>query len=101
MKPKWNRENTLGMLIGVFSPVVFLPLVLLILAFATGSSFDYFWDQFIYSSTFRSKYISLALISNLIWFYLFLNREKYEYTKGIILGLLCYAPYMIYINIIK
>jgi hypothetical protein len=101
MKVNWNKENTLGMLIGVFSPIVFIPIVLLILSLVTRSSFGYLWSQFIDSSEFRSKYVSLSLISNLIWFYLFLNREKYEYTKGIILGLLLYAPYMIYINVLK
>jgi hypothetical protein len=101
MKVNWNRENTFGMLIGIFSPIFFLPIVFFILAFASGSSFEYFFSKFVDSSEFRSKYLSLALISNLIWFYLFLNREKYEYTKGIILGLLCYAPYMVYINVLK
>jgi hypothetical protein len=101
MKLNWNRENSLGLLIGVTSPVVFLPVVLLIMAILSGVSFGYFWSQFQYYTEFQSKYLSLAMISNLIWFYIFLNREKYEYTKGIIIGLLLYAPYMIYINIIK
>jgi hypothetical protein len=100
MKINWTKENTLGLLIGLLSPLLFLPVVLFVMAQSSGSSFQYFWMQFVYFTEFRSKYISLALISNLIWFYLFLNREKYEYSKGIILGLLCYAPYMIYINVI-
>jgi tryptophan-rich sensory protein len=101
MKLNWNRENTLGLLIGFTSPIVFLPIVLLIMSISSGVSFEYFWSQFKYYSEFQSKYLSLAMISNLIWFYIFLNRDKYEYTKGIIIGLLLYAPYMIYINIIK
>lgn len=101
MRLNWNKENSLGLLIGFTSPLVFLPLVLLIMSLTSGVSFEYFWNQFENYSEFQSKYLSLAMISNLIWFYIFLNREKYEYTKGIIIGLLFYAPYMIYINIIK
>jgi hypothetical protein len=96
-----RKELFFGWLIGIFSPLVFLPFVLFLMAESSGSSFEYFWMQFINFSEFRSKYLSLALISNLLWFYIFLNREKYNYTKGIIFGLLCYAPYMVYINIIK
>ena len=101
MKLNWTKETTFGWLIGFISPLVFLPAVLFILAKSSGSTFEYFWMQFQYFPEFRSKYLSLALISNLLWFYFFLNREKYEYTKGIILGLLCYAPYMVYINVLK
>lgn len=101
MKLNWNRENSLGLLIGFTSPIVFLPIVLLIMSISSAASFEYFWSQFKNYSEFQSKYLSLAMISDLIWFYIFLNREKYEFTKGIIIGLLLYAPYMIYINIIK
>jgi hypothetical protein len=43
----------------------------------------------------------LGLIPNLAWFYLFLNREKYAYTRGIIFGMLLYAPFMVYVNLIR
>ena len=42
---------------------------------------------------------SLALISNLIWFYMFLNREYYDVARGIIFAMLCFIPYMIYVNL--
>jgi hypothetical protein len=100
MKSYWNRENTFGLLIGIISPLIFLPIVLYILSISKGSTFLFIWDLMSDNPEFRSKYISLSLISNLLWFYYFLNREKYDYTKGIILGVLCYAPYMIYVNLI-
>ncbi|MBM3160097.1 MAG: hypothetical protein FJZ66_02085 [Bacteroidetes bacterium] len=53
--------------------------------------------QFELSDTIKSKHLSLGLISNLIWFYYFLNREKYLITRGLILGMLVYAPFMVYI----
>jgi hypothetical protein len=46
-----------------------------------------------------SRYLSLGLIGNLAWFYFFLNREQYFHTRGIIFGMLLYAPYMIYVNL--
>ena len=100
MKLNWTRETTFGLLIGVISPLIFLPLVLFVLSISEGNTFLYFWNQLSDNPEFKSKYISLALISNLLWFYYFLNKEKYEFTKGIILGVLCYAPYMIYVNLI-
>ena len=101
MRLNWTRENTLGLLIGIASPLVFLPILLYVLSLTNGNTVEYLWDQMLYSHEVRSKYLSLALISNLIWFYIFLNRAKYEYTQGIILGLLCYAPYMVYVNLIR
>ena len=38
-------------------------------------------------------------LNNLGWFYFFLNRERYFHTRGIIFGMLLYAPYMIYVNL--
>ena len=98
MKINFTREHAIGLLIGVVSPLVFLPVVLLILSFAQNTSFNYLWDQVVQFPEYRSKYISLALISNLVWFYLFLNREKYNYSYGIILGMIVFVPYMIYAN---
>ncbi|NBR14347.1 MAG: hypothetical protein EBQ94_13165 [Flavobacteriales bacterium] len=98
MRINFTREHAIGLLIGVVSPLVFLPLVLLILSFTQNTSFEYLWQQVVQFPEYRSKYISLALISNLVWFYLFLNREKYNYSYGIILGMIVFVPYMIYAN---
>jgi len=98
MRINFTREHAIGLLIGVVSPLVFLPLVLMILSFTQNTSFEYLWQQVVQFPEYRSKYISLALISNLVWFYLFLNREKYNYSYGIILGMIVFVPYMIYAN---
>jgi hypothetical protein len=99
MKINITRENILGFLIGIASPFVFLPVVLLVLAFMQDTSVAFLWEQFKISDIHRSKDLSLGLISNLIWFYMFLNTDKYPYVRGIILGMFCYVPYMIYVNL--
>jgi hypothetical protein len=48
----------------------------------------------------KSKVISLAIIANLIWFYLLLNRSKYEMARGVIIGSICFLPYILYLNFI-
>jgi hypothetical protein len=45
--------------------------------------------------------ISLAIIANLLWFYLCLNREKYGLAMGIIMGTILYLPYVLYVNMIQ
>lgn len=98
MKINFTRDHAIGLLIGVVSPLVFLPVVLLILSYAQNTSFEYLWQQVVQFPEYRSKYVSLALISNLPWFYLFLNRDRFNITRGIILGMIVYVPYMIYVN---
>ena len=101
MKAILNKELLFGVIIGVISPLLFLPLLIYIMSISDGYSFSVLWDQLLSNSMDSSKYISLALVSNLLWFYFFLNREKYYQTRGIILGMICYAPYMIYIYYIQ
>ena len=97
MKVILNKELLIGLMIGVISPLLFLPILIYIMSVSDSYSFSVLWDKLLSNTMDSSKYISLALISNLIWFYFFLNREKYYHTRGIILGMICYAPYMIYI----
>jgi hypothetical protein len=99
MKIKLNKNNFLGFGIGILSPLLFIPIVLFILASVTSVSYGYIWEQFITFPEYTSKYTSLALISNLLWFYLFLNREYYDVARGIIFAMLCFIPYMIYVNL--
>ena len=101
MKASLNKELLVGVIIGIISPLLFLPLLIYAMSINDGYSFYILWDQLLSNSIDSSKYISLALISNLLWFYFFLNREKYYQTRGIILGMICYAPYMIYIYYIQ
>jgi hypothetical protein len=96
-----TKEHVLGFLIGVLTPIIFLPVIVFILAQSRHSEFSYLWSQVNDSVEYLSRYLSLGLIPNLLWFYLFLNKEKYAYTRGIIFGMLIYAPFMVYVNLIN
>ncbi|MFM1914885.1 MAG: hypothetical protein RLZZ531_554 [Bacteroidota bacterium] len=98
---KITKEHVLGFVIGIFTPIVFLPVIVFILAQSRHAEFSYLWSQVNDSVEYLSRYMSLGLIPNLLWFYLFLNKEKYAYTRGIIFGMLIYAPFMVYVNLIK
>ncbi len=98
---KLTKEYVLGFLIGVLTPILFLPIIVFVLSQSRHSEFSYLWSQVNDSVEYLSRYLSLGLIPNLLWFYLFLNGEKYAYTRGIIFGMLIYAPFMVYVNLIK
>jgi len=101
MKLNWSKERTFGMLIGIIWPLLFLPVVLYILSLVNNFTFSELWNQVLTYHQMRSKYLSLSLISNIGWFYFFLNREEFDYTYGIIFGMLItYVPYMVYVNLI-
>ena len=100
MKLNWSFSHTIGLCIGVFSPLLLLPLVVLILSQFEHMEFQFLWNKFIDFEVVRSKYISLSLISNLLWFYFFLNKEKYNLAKGIIAGTILYFPYILYVNVL-
>lgn len=99
LKDNFNKQFFVGLAIGVVSPLVMLPLIVFVLSQSYGQSFEYLWRQTLEFQEFTSRYLSLALIGNLAWFYFFLNRERYFHTRGIIFGMLLYAPYMIYVNL--
>jgi hypothetical protein len=98
---KITKEHVLGFFIGVLSPIVFLPVIVFVLSQSRQTEFSYLWSQVNDSVEYLSRYLSLGLIPNLLWFYLFLNKEKYAYTRGIIFGMLIYAPFMVYVNLVK
>lgn len=97
----WSWEHTRGLLVGIFSPIIFVPLVIVIMAEFQNYPFEYLWKQFLNMDMVRSKFLSLAIIANLLWFYLSLNRERYELGMGIILGTILYLPYVLYVNMIQ
>lgn len=98
MKQNFNKQFFIGLAIGALSPLVCLPIIVFVLAQSYGQSFLYLWHQTLNFPDFLSRYLSLGLIGNSAWFYYFLNREKYFQTRGIVFGMLLYAPFMIYVN---
>ncbi len=96
----WNIEHTKGLILGILSPLIFVPIVIFLIALSRGYSFNEIWDMFLLSKQTSSKVISISIISNLIWFYLFINRNNYGLAMGVIMGTISFLPYIIYVNLI-
>lgn len=97
MKENFNKHLLFGTLIGILTPILFLPVLIYFLCLSKGMDFELVWSQVSSHNMNTSKYLSLSMIVNLFWFYYFLNKEQYHFTRGIILGMICFAPYMVYI----
>jgi len=100
MKTKfsWNSRKTAGLIIGLIVPLIAIPLVILLLSWTQHFEFIRYWNKFIEDDTVKSKILSLSIIPNLGVFYLFLNRERYDIARGIIIGSACFLPYILYVN---
>ncbi len=94
----WTKNHTYGLIIGIISPLIFIPLVILMLSWIENFQFSQLLSKFMNASIVRSKIISIAIISNLIWFYLSLNREKWGLAMGIIVATMLFLPYILYVN---
>jgi hypothetical protein len=100
----WNRQHTFGLIVAVFSVLIFTPIVMYIFTWIDHSNilgFDDYLDKFLYNKQYRGKMISLAVVPNLIWFYWSMNKRNYNFTTGIILGSAVYVPYIIYNNFLQ
>jgi hypothetical protein len=97
LKFNWNIRVTVGLIIGLLTPALAVPLVIWLISLAENFYFIQLWDRFWGSSTIQSKFVSLACLPNLAWFYLFLNKERYDLARGVIIGCACYIPYVMYI----
>lgn len=97
----WGFAHTKGLIVGLLSPMVFIPIVIFLLAWSQDFLFEQLWYKFMHDQTVRSKVVSIAIIANLAWFYLSLNKEKYGFAMGVIMGTICYLPYILYVNFIS
>lgn len=100
----WSKQHTYGLLIGIVTVFLASPIVEIIYPWIDNSSFlkfDYYWDMFFTNDIFRCKILSISVIANLTWFYWSLNRRKYNFTTGIILGSMAFIPYIVYIQFVK
>ena len=95
---KWSIDHTKGILIALITPFIFLPIILCLFSYLQGYYFHQLWYKFINISSFQIKMLTLSIIPNLGWFYLFLNKEIYNVSMGIIIGSLMFAPYIILIK---
>ncbi|MDG1148454.1 MAG: hypothetical protein P8N52_09135 [Crocinitomicaceae bacterium] len=95
---KWSIDHTKGMLLGILTPLVVLPVVLLIIGWVQNYYFEQLWSQLVVNKPYRIKMITISIIANLGWFYFFLNKERFNFAMGVILGSIIFAPYIIYIK---
>jgi hypothetical protein len=94
----WSKQHSLGVVIGLISPLIFLPLIFFVISQSQGVYMEALWFKFKVFSAVKAKMVSLAIIPNLAWFYLTLNKQKYNLAMGIILGSALYLPYIIYVT---
>ena len=92
----WSKSHTLGLIIGIILPILIVPLVILILSWAQNFYYEQLWYKFINNNNTMSKMLTLAILGNLGLFYIFLNKEKYQFAMGVILGTVCYLPLIVY-----
>lgn len=101
MKIAWNSKRTVGLIIGVVSPFIFVPLIILLISWSQNFYFSVLWNKFTGNMIAQSRFISLSIIPNLVWFYLFLNKERYDIARGIIIGSAIFIPFIVYVNLIR
>jgi len=95
---KWSRDHTIGVLLGIVTPFVILPLVVYLWGAYQGYNFEYMWGQFLNFYQPRIQMLTLSIIANLFWFYRYLNKERYNVAMGVIVGSLLFGPYIVYVK---
>lgn len=98
---KWNIRTTVGTLIGVISPMLIVPLTILLISYLHNFQYQQLWHNFLDNATTQSKFLSLSIIANLFWFYFFLNKERWDLARGVIIGSALYLPYIVYVTLIR
>lgn len=86
---RWSKNHTFGLLAGLLTPVIFVPLVILLYEI---SGLHIYWNLYVI----KAKMISLACIPNLGWFHLMLKRKNYDFAMGVILATFFYLFVIIY-----
>ena len=95
---KWSKGHTFGMLLGIVTPLLVVPILLLALSYIQDYDFSFLWRKFTLNSPYLVQMITISIIANLIWFYYIINRSKWDHGMGIILGAIALAPYIVYVK---
>ncbi len=82
----WTKQHSIGLLIGILTTAVAIPLTIVIYALLNKYEIDNYFYRFSLNRVEKSKIISLASIANLLWFHTFLRQEKWPLAMGIILS---------------
>lgn len=82
----WSKGHTYGLIIGIATTIICIPLVILILSKVDNQEFSSMWLKFKILNDEKSRIISLASIANLIWFHTFYRKHKDAFSMGIIMS---------------
>ena len=82
----WSKQHSIGLLIGILTTAVAIPLTIVIYALLNKYEVDNYFYRFSVNRIEKSKIISLASIANLICFHIFLRQERWQLAMGIILS---------------
>jgi hypothetical protein len=93
-----TKHHVLGIIIGLASPLIFIPIVIFVFSLIQNYEFGRLWSDFKRFDAMQVKVITVSLLSNLIWFYRTLNKEFFNVGRGIIIGTLLFSPYIVYVK---
>ena len=96
----WSREHTLGLIIGIITAIVFIPIAMFIYGFLENTSFERLWFRFKMLHDEQSKFISLACIANLIWFHFSIKKDNYDRAMGFIVATFLFFFIILYLKFI-
>lgn len=78
----WSRQHTIGLITGILTIIVAVPVVALILYYFRGDTA--IWRNLAFYHAVQAQVLSLASIPNLFWFHRFLKKEKWNLGYGVI-----------------
>lgn len=97
MKSKRRDSLKVGLIIGLFAPVIGFIIYGLYWSWNFNRTLGYFYeDLFIGTPAYRSSILSLSILINLIPFFIFIRKEKYQTARGVLLAVFVYVPFVIY-----
>jgi hypothetical protein len=97
MKTKKYDDQRLGILVGVFSPLIGFFIYGALWAWHFAKPFNYFLnDVFLGIPSFRSSILTLSLVFNLVPFFIFVRTNRNKTARGVLLAVFLYIPLVVY-----
>ncbi len=96
----WTKQHTLGLLLGIATTIVFIPIIMFVLGSIDNISFSRMWFKFSLIHAEKTRIVSLASIANLIWFHSFLKKENFSYGQGVIFATILNLLFILYYKFI-
>ncbi len=101
MKINWTKEHTKGFILGLITTFAACFIVVGILGWKNGYSYNTSLEGFFHKKGHTAKVISLASIANLVWFHFAsLKKENWGLGMGVIAATFVYLLFFIYLKFI-